>query len=122
MPNDVTKVTVLKLAAWMRADDVARLMAEVPSGRLRLPEECFLRDMSTALPDAEGRVPVDPRLRWAEVASGSTYGSLVTRIAPLISGALDAVFEFENGQLRGLRVRDGVVSEHSVIVAMTLAE
>jgi hypothetical protein len=88
-----------------------------------LPACCFLEDLATKEPDADGYIALDAdSLEWGGEWSGSSWKSdFLKKVAPKIIGTLEAIAAWEGGEFHtGLRIRDGKVTEPEV--KMTLAE
>lgn len=76
----------------------------------RLPEDTFLHDVS--LRDPEPFVIKNPS--WCGEGSGRSF-DLFKRALALTQGEADILLTWEgDGSFTGLRVRDGVVTEHKV--------
>jgi len=119
MSYNIDSTTVLKCDAWMFASDVARMLAEHEGN---LPGSCFLFEMADKSPDAEGRIPVDPRFWWSSEWSGNSYHNvLLPLVAPTIRGTVEVIFTWEGGDSHsGFRIVDGIVTEPKV--KMTLED
>jgi len=92
-------------------------------GRDRLPEGNFIEEMGEVKEFFAPELwrPID-RLSWYSEGSGHAFQDvLIKKILPLTRGSADFSVVWENGDtITGLRVVDGKVTEHEVI--MTLGE
>jgi hypothetical protein len=118
MSTNIGHIEVLNCDAKMLAKDVRRLAKDRD-----LPECCFLEDLATKEPDADGYIAIDAdSLEWGGEFSGSSWKTVfLKKVAPTIRGTLEAIVTWEDGEFHtGLRIRDGKVTEPEV--KMTLAE
>lgn len=83
-----------------------------------LPEDCFLTDDDAVEEDDES-VWIT-RLAWNGTGSGRSFeGVLLAKVLPATHGHADYVVTWEGGDTHsGLRVRDGVVTQHRVTFAL----
>lgn len=128
MSHNPDAVTVISSDGFrIRGDALASLMVEVGDD---LPEGCFLFDLPRPgvthndsmwprkllphwSPDAE--YPIESP-DWHGEGSGSRWDILVMKVLPKTMGRADLVYCWEGGEWYvGLRVVDGVVTEHEVV-------
>ena len=60
---------------------------------------------------------VPRRLTWCGIGSNSSI-PLFKELLSKFDGAADIVFTWENGEQSGFRLRDGVVTEHEVVLSL----
>lgn len=116
MSYNIDHIKVLKCKAWMSSADAKACMRLAD-----LPECSFLEEMKRT--DSKGRRFIDPKkFWWTGESSGNTWEpTFLAVIAQKIHGELEAIIFWEGGDtVSGLRIVDGVVTEHEVI--MTLGE
>lgn len=112
---NIDSTTVLRCEAKMKAADVARLLRKEDM----LPESHFLEEMADKEPDAAGFVEVDERFWWSGERSGTAHDFLIKKVAPLILGTVEVIFTWEGGDSHsGLRIVDGKVTKHEVVMAL----
>lgn len=84
---------------------------------LDIPEDCFAADLDpySLEPDQE----IDD-VNWRGEGSGHSFRDvLIAEILPLTTGSADVIFTWEGGDsFSGLRIVDGVVTEHKVVMAL----
>lgn len=122
MSTNIDAVTLLTIDAWMDARDILRLIEEHKG---RLPDTCFLRKHKKKAMDSVLEGIGDGRLRltsfnWTGEGSGHAYEEvLIEKIAPKVHGHVEAVFQWEgDGWLSGLRIVDGKVTRHKVVLSL----
>lgn len=63
--------------------------------------------------------PIEASRLWSGEWSGNSYDVLVEKILPVTSGSADIILTWEGGDAHsGVRVRDGVVTKHKVVLAL----
>lgn len=84
-----------------------------------LPEDCFLTD-NRATRREPGGLRTIARLAWQGEGSGSSFDAvLVKSVLPRTQGTADFVVTWEGGDKHtGLRVVEGVVTQHEVVQAL----
>lgn len=97
------------------------------------PESCFLHSLPVPY-DKEGKrerhpdfgsgiclsdqfYPIDSVAR-SGTYSGASYITLFTKVLPLTVGEADIVYIWEDGDLSGVQVRDGVVTRCEVVMSV----
>lgn len=116
MGMNIDHIECQKLDAWMYAKDIARLYEQWED---ELPEGNFLEDLNNALPDdfdPEAMVPLQNLWFYGE-GSGSawdSYSGCFDDIAKMIHGRVEAVVTWEGGDVEGLIIQDGEVTECTV--------
>lgn len=81
-----------------------------------LPEIHPFEDLPKRL-QADKDYDLDPK--WQSTWSGNSFDVLKERILPATRGSADIVYTWEGGEFHtGIRVRDGVVTEHEVVFAL----
>ena len=118
MSYSIDNVEEINLDATMYAKDVMLIVRDFEDD---LPEECFLRDMREsaldALIDGKPEEPIDiDRFDWCGNFSGDCYENLLLeKIAPLIHGRVEVIFNWDCGDIDGLSIKDGVVTKCDVV-------
>ena len=112
---NIDSTTVICCEAKMKATDVARLLRKHADD---LPESHFLDEMADKSDD-DGFVAVDKRFWWSGEGSGNAFDFLVKKVAPLIVGMVEVIFTWEGGRSHsGLRIVDGKVTKHEVVMTL----
>jgi hypothetical protein len=125
--NPDTEDVIVNEGLRIRGDALAALMAEVGDD---LPEGCFLHDLplpgKTHNKHVFPKKPVPPwspdaeylieHPHWYGEGSGSRWDTLIKKVLPRTLGRADIIYCWEGGEwYTGIRVRDGVVTEHEVV-------
>lgn len=113
-PDSITRIAGNDLT--IHADDIKMLVAKHERD---LPGDCFLTD-SRATQREPGNLRTITRLAWRSEGSGSSFDAvLVKSVLPRTRGTADFVVTWEGGDAHtGLRVIEGVVTQHEVVQAL----
>lgn len=84
-----------------------------------LPEDCFITDNKT-MSSSNSPTRTIRRLAWSGEGSGSSFDAvLVKAVLPRTRGIADFIVTWEDGDTHtGLRVVNGVVTQHEVVHAL----
>lgn len=121
MSTNIVSVDTLYSDARMRLADAAAVVA---ANKDNLPEGCYLRDLLTYEPDAEGFVEVTD-LRWTGNWSGNSYaqpGGPFEQAAAHIQGRIEVVLTWQDGPPGGVRIVDGKLEKPEVIQVLSRAK
>jgi hypothetical protein len=96
---------------------IARFAASGLISRLQhsLPEDCFLLDVPMVGEAADVAIE---RPRWRGEGSGYSFDDLLAEVLPLTKGSADILVVWDGGELSGIRVRDGVVTQPKVVTVL----
>lgn len=115
--NPDTVDVLVNINFRIRGDALLDLMANIEED---LPEGCFLHDLTDDLPKGatwspDVEYPIE-HPDWYGDGAGSSWDILIEKIFPRTRGQIDIIYCWEGGEsYTGIRVIDGVVTEHEVI-------
>lgn len=111
----------------------AALALKIKIGESELPESNILDDSGFLGEGDEGEpqldddyygedkenTPVAVKVSWSGTYSGRSYEHLVEKVLPATTGSADLIFYWEGGDsFSGLRVVEGVVTKHEVVMTL----
>lgn len=125
MSYNIDSVTMLKNDNLrMTVGNVRRLVVQLEED---LPEFNFLtnlnRDIKSRIKIGETlsdeiELPIN-ELAWCSTWSGNSFSIFLKKVAPHILGSADAIYTWEGGDsISGLRIVNGVATQHDVIQAL----
>jgi hypothetical protein len=116
MSHNVDRIRILKLDAWMTAGDLHDIMDRLGND---LPEINFLDSLEAAYRRVAPGTKIQIRdFAWSGTGSGRSMDILFGEIVPKIKGVIDAILVWEDGELTGLRIRDGKATKPKVKVGL----
>ena len=103
---------------YITSNDLEKLMGEIDAD---LPENCFLREMS---PLTGSRCPIPLTKFWwdGEHSAWTWEDVFIKKVAPLIKGEIEAYVIWDDGDITGLRIDNGKVSEPEVLISLESEE
>ena len=115
MSCNISHCETLKCDAWLSVADVEEILNHEEDW---LPEMNFM-EKATPFQVAKAGKYVIKEFTWCGTCSGHFWGTFIDDIAPRIKGTIEAVITWEGGEsVRGLRIKDGKVSQPKVVVSL----
>lgn len=123
MSNNIDHIEVLSWsnhpAPYIAKEDFESIAVAVAQQQIDLPESSFLEEMVGHLKEDRYLIPEDA-FWWCDESSDWTWPVFLERVAPLIKGRIEAYVIRENGEITGLRIDNGKVSEPAVRIELDM--